>query len=665
MCGIAGILNFDNKAVDGSLIKKACDVLRHRGPDDEGYFVDGPMGLGHRRLSIIDLSDAGHQPMANEDKTLWLTFNGEIYNYSELTAQLKAAGHVFRSRTDSEVVIHAYEEWGVGCLRRFNGMWGFALWDGKTKKLLLARDRFGVKPVYFAHIDRSFYFASEIKAVLAMAPKAARLGPATLYRFLTTGILDDGPETFFLDIKSLMPAHYLVITEAGISGPERYWDFQADDALAAYDYANPEETFLDLFTDAVRLRLRSDVPVGTCLSGGLDSSSIVALASRQIDRPVSTFSAIYDDPDCDESRFIGIMNKQFSAESFPVYPKPDHLFELLPKIVWFQDTPTTAPGIYSQWHVMQEARGKVKVLLDGQGGDELLGGYWRYFDPYLITLMSTWMKTGKSEHLKLLIKSWRRISELTGRSPSRALLNLGLKRLLQRSISSRLGPMARRSLFLNRAAESRFGGLHSDFSAFAQESELKREPGRRLDTLFDTTLYNDLTRESIPALLHYEDRNSMAFSIEARTPFLDYRLVEFCLGLPFTEKIHEATTKHLMRRAMAGILPPPIADRVDKKGYPTPMARWLREDGCRQAKEILLGPEAEGRRIFNVRNMESSLKAHAEGKADLSWDIWRWLTTEIWFRQFLDKNVDQEAAPPGTGEPGKRPLRPLKMVLRD
>ncbi|MDP1808302.1 MAG: asparagine synthase (glutamine-hydrolyzing) [Actinomycetota bacterium] len=640
MCGIAGLLWFEaGRPVNINELRAMCDLMEHRGPDDEGFFVKNNIGLGHRRLSIIDLSSAAYQPMSNENGTIWLTFNGEIYNYLELIPELEAKGHKFKSHADSEIIIHAYEEYGTDCVQRFNGMWAFAVWDETKQRLFLSRDRFGVKPLHYYLNKEVICFSSEIKPILARFPELRSTNEPYLYRFLTTGVPNYNDETFFAKIKSLAPAHSMTVNKRGEYKTWKHWDYNRESVNQTYDYSAPEETFRELLKDAVRLRLRSDVPIGTCLSGGLDSSSIVALMSQEVHLPIKTFSALYADPDCDESSYVNIMNGRFNTQPFPVYPRADDLFDVLSKIVCFQNEPSAAPGLYSQWLVMQEAHGKVKVLLDGQGGDELLGGYFSYFDHYLFSLLSSWTKTRDSKFLSLFFEGKRGIRGLTGQFQLQRLTKLFLKQLLRYSMSSPLPGLANLSIALSGTAQCRYGTLHPEFADQAKANGSRPKRRRKLDSLLDTMLYDDLTVSSIPALLRYEDRNSMAFSIEARTPFLDYRLVEFCLGLPYTQKIDRATTKSILRRSLTGILPEQIVNRSDKKGYPTPFNKWLREDECRQAKEILLSSECRKRRIFDHRVLEQSLKKHAGGQLDLSWEIWRLITTELWFRQFIDQAI--------------------------
>lgn len=622
MCGIAGIWYTDGRPVDEAALRRMIAAQRHRGPDGEGYYCVGAVGLGHARLRIIDLSPAAAQPMTNEDGTLWLTYNGEIYNYLELTAELRALGHTFRSRSDSEVILHAYEQWGERCVERFNGMWAFALWDERRRVLWCSRDRFGVKPFYYLWDGQVFACASEIKALLAFQPEARRPSYPYLLHFLTSGLFDDGSETAFAPVKSLPPAHSLTLRD-GVLRLSRHWDYHPA-RRANYDYGAPEATFRDLLTDAVRLRLlRSDVPVGTCLSGGLDSSAIVALSARLIDVPVRTFSAIYEEPEANEAAYVAIVNERCRAVPHLVQPRPADFFDVLPHIVWHQDEPTAGPGLYSQWHVMQRAHGVVTVLLDGQGSDELLGGYHHFFGPYLATVLRRALRGERAAWPRLLADA-RAIAALAGRSQVLAALKPYVP-----------GPL--RMLYRTWRGTEASSDVHPELRALVGQQTIRRSYERRFADPLDDALYWSVVSTSIPGLLHYEDRNSMAFGLEARVPFLDYRLVEFCLGLPFDDKIRGATTKHLLRRALRGVVPDAVLDRRDKKGYPTPLARWLRGPLRTAVADRLLGSRLRQRGILRPEAVEQKLAAHVAGQHDYSWEIWRWLTLEAWFEQFIDR----------------------------
>jgi asparagine synthase (glutamine-hydrolysing) len=634
VCGIAGRYALDGSPAERSELETMIAAIRHRGPDASGFRVEGALGLGHARLAIIDLSPLGEQPMSNEDGTVWLVYNGEIYNYRELCEELRARGHVFRSRSDSEAIIHAYEEWGPECLSRFNGMWAFAIWDARARRLFCARDRMGVKPLYYRWDGRELLFASEIKALLAARPALREPNRAWLRHLLTTGRLDDDVETAFAGVRQLAGAHSLTLDARG-PRIARFWDYRPE-ARERYDYRRPASTLRELLEDSVRLRLRSDVPVGTCLSGGLDSSAIVGLASRHLeaihpDGRVNTFSAIYDEPEASEGRYVEIVNRAYDAIGHAVHPRGEELPEVLPKIVWHQDEPTVGPGLVSQWHVMARARGRVKVLLDGQGADELLAGYHDYLPAYLSSLVDRRSPTA----LAKLLREYRPITATAGRGLALATLRHYTPGPLQRLYRRRLDAEPSDDLHPELAAEA--GGTIDG------RADVGSRP--RFDDALSWTLYDALTRTTLPALLHYEDRNSMAFSIESRVPFLDYRLVEFCLGLPIDLKIRGGLTKLVLRRALADLLPPAVLDRRDKKGYPTPAARWFRGPARGWVREILLDERTRQRRVLDMATVERKLGLHETGARDLSWEIWRWLTTELWFRQLVDDFAPPVAAP--------------------
>lgn len=674
MCGIAGIYHRDGKPVDAGRLDRMNRVLAHRGPDDLGVWTSEGVGLAHRRLSILDLSERGHQPMHAGPAVL--VYNGEIYNYKELRPLLEAAGHRFESDTDSEVLLKAYLEWGVDCVTRFNGMWGFALWDGAQKRLFCSRDRFGVKPFYYADREGEFRFASEPKALLADDPSLRQMRPDTLMRFLAEGLVDDeGEATFYRDLRRLPPAHSLIADASGVK-VWRYWTLESSpgldgalsrasaslngaprlEALRASTLTFPEadaasvfgtpmvprmqeaaEAFRDLLVDAVRLRLRSDVPVGTCLSGGLDSGSIVSLASVLRADPMDTFSSVYPQGDCDESAFIRAIARQCGTREHEVVPPAGDLPALFPRMMWHQDEPSAAPGIYSQWKVMEAAHGHVTVLLDGQGGDEILAGYHSYFPDHLTSLASRVVTAGDSE--ERLWSEVSRIEALTGR---------GFADEARKALSR-----ARRPQWLARIGGGRPGKIKPpkfvtrDFGASAMNGNAVKDllgrtrglarmaPPRMFDDRLSQRLYNDLTLHSIPSLLRYEDRNSMAFSLESRTPFLDYRLVEFCFSLPSEFKISGAETKVVLRRAMSGLMPREVVERKDKLGFPTPVSHWFRGELRGWVESVFRDRRFLDRGIFASSEVEAVLARHVAGE-DRSWDLWRFLSTEFWARQFLD-----------------------------
>ncbi|MDH7499785.1 MAG: asparagine synthase (glutamine-hydrolyzing) [candidate division NC10 bacterium] len=652
MCGIVGIWNQGGRPVDLGALQRATARLRHRGPDDEGYLLvdrekdrviscrgrdsdpnlDLPqiedflgerfdLAFGFRRLAILDLSPTGHQPMSNEDGTLWLVLNGEIYNYLDLRQRLEARGHRFASRTDTEVLLHGYEEYGEMILEHLNGMFAFALWDGRARRLFCARDRLGIKPFYY-HLDpEALLFSSEIKALLEARPQLKSANLPYLKDFIAKGLLDHSSQTLFEGILQLPPAHFFLLAPDSFR-LQRYWNFNQKRAADRYDYLHPKETLRFLLHDAVRLQLQSDVPVGTCLSGGLDSTSIVALASRLLMHPMKSFSSLYQERGYEEREFVKIAAAAFRTESHVVEPNPHGFLPILERIVWHLDEPTGAPGIYSQWSVMQEAQGQVKVLLDGQGGDELLGGYHDYFFPYLHFLWDGFRKSKNPRHLMRMGREAFQIWSLVWEN--------------FRFMGPR--PFTGKLLTKIRARRQGYGGSSVLCAEFEKgvpwpERETQDCPAGLADPL-SRRLYWDLVRDSVPALLHYEDRNSMAFGIEARVPLLDHRIVEFCLGLSPEFKIRGDRTKLLLREGMADLLPKEIANRRDKKGYPTPLAAWLRDGLYPQVREFLLSFTPEEPAILDRNKMDKLLKEHHRGRQDLSSEILRWLTCKLWFRVF-------------------------------
>jgi asparagine synthase (glutamine-hydrolysing) len=645
MCGIAGIYSFKGNAKPEH-IKRMADSLRHRGPDDEGFLsvnselreaypltgseskVQGPriegfdkpvnLLLGHRRLSIIDLSAAGHQPMCNEDGSLWIIYNGEIYNYLELREELKPLGHQLKSQTDTEVVLHAYEEWGTDCLNRFNGMWAFCIWDSKKKRIFCARDRTGVKPFYYTFNGQRFVFASEIKALLALDDIAPKPNEQILADYLFSGLLDHTEETFFKDIYQLKPGEYLLIEDYKLT-IKSYWDIEPKEVHFSRDedYA---QRFRELFEDSIRLRLRSDVPIGTCLSGGLDSSSIVCLANqlmfdgqtvdpKLIGEKQKTFSSCFEDHAYDEREYIELVLGQTSAEKNYVFPKGEHLHQDLSKLVWYQDEPFGSTSIYAQWEVMKLAKERgVTVLLDGQGGDELLGGY----PPAFYHLLYGMVRHGRFGRFLKEVRGFRKYH---ARMSETILSHWSTSRFLKW--------MGRRVEWAEESFERKFSRNFSRPSKF--ENDL------------DNYLYHCLRSTTLPRLLHYEDRNSTAFSIEARLPFLDFRLVEYIFNLPPEQKIKEGVTKVVLRNAMKGILPEEVRNRYDKMGFVTPEDIWFSTVLKNKIYEIIDSKSFADRGYFVIDKVKEAFDDHCRGKMNMSSTIWRWVNTELWFRTFIDR----------------------------
>jgi asparagine synthase (glutamine-hydrolysing) len=627
MCGIAGFYGFNDRA----LLAKMLGVIVHRGPDDEGTFFDNNLALGNRRLSIIDIK-GGHQPIHNEDESIWIVYNGEIYNFRMLREELENAGHTFYTHSDTEVVVHAYEEYGTNCLQKFNGMFAFALWDKNNNKLFLARDRIGIKPLYYYWDSEAtiFIFASEIKAILQYTPIKRRPNERMVYEFLYAGAVDTGPDTFFDGILRLLPAHYMYVDQSGIR-IERYWELTIN---RKYDFsaAKPAdiEKFRELLIDAVRLRLMSEVPVGTCLSGGLDSTPIVCiinnlLKTEGIDPAIigerqKTFSAVYADKSIDERKYIEEVIAFTDAEKNYVFPSSKRLWADLRKLVYHMDEPFQSTSMYAQWEVMKLASKKVTVVLDGQGGDELLAGYLPYYIHYLWDIL-------RAKKLFLLLK------ELI------AGIDLILPIVIYRyvPILSKYLPKLIRKHLLARKELDITEMLDPEFVRKYQHT--RQYGGGRVGDLpsLVNRLKSDMTVATIPHLLRYEDRNSMAFSIEARVPFLDHRLVEYVFSLSPACRIKDGWTKAILRAAMKGVIPESIRSRRSKYGYATPESKWLRELST-EIRALFASNKFKFRGYFNPEAVLKNFDKFCSGKlkAQYSRVFWRIINLEIWLQVFFD-----------------------------
>ncbi len=599
MCGIAGQFALNGDAADADLVRAMAERLLHRGPDGEGSHFSGPVGLAHRRLAIIDLSDEGRQPMANEDGSLWIVFNGEIYNYRELREELLAAGHRFASATDTEVILHAYEEWGRDSLDRFNGMWAFALWDARRRELFCARDRLGVKPFYYTMAGGSFLFASEIKALLTHPAVGGRPNDRMLSTFLAWGVADHTAETMYDGIFQLPPAHAVVVSEGSVGEPRRYWDVVMNGAPRGVEDGAAAQRVRDLLTDAVRLRLRSDVPVGTCLSGGIDSSTVTALINvlLRAESPESvgdrqkTFSVCFGDPRFDESRHIDTVVAATGVASHRTTPDTEGLWEDIERLLYMQDEPFASLSIYAQYCVMRLARDEVKVVLDGQGADEQLGGYIAYQAPYI-----------------------------------RGLLRCGE---ILAALREGIGSARHHGSFFSWAAHQSL--VRSERRGLLRGSapEVLRYAGS-----LDEVLKREVVASNLPLLLHWEDRNSMAFSIEARVPFLDYRLVEYLASLPLDQKVRRGVTKYVLRRAIRGLVPDAIRCRMDKMGFVTPEEVWMKGELAPHILALFSTPEFSGRPYWDAERVLRNYREFLDGKSPYSTEIWRVACAELWLRQF-------------------------------
>ena len=612
------------------------DSIAHRGPDDEGVASHGPVALAHRRLAILDLSAAGHQPMASHDGRYTIVFNGEIYNYLELRDELRSRGSHFDSETDTEVILEAYRVWGPASVEKFNGMWGFAIHDRNAETVFFSRDRLGIKPLYYVDRGDCLVFGSEIKACLAALPEERQVHFPMVHRFLPWGALCNGDENFFRNVKTFPAAHNGVYDiNRGELRLTRYWRLDPANRPARISSAEAVESLSALIDSAVALHVRSDVPVGTCLSGGVDSSTIVGAMSRSLPGRVHTFSGLYSEPECDESQYVDLVNRHTGSMSFAVRPKPcGDLLDDLKSIVWHQDMPSAGPGLYTQFHVMRRASQEVTVLLDGQGGDELFAGYLPYFALRLQDLAKAGGLAGRLQAMGTAAQvAWHygfatvapALPTLLGRYP----VALAARFRQLRASSSSSAPL-----------------LHPALTAAVGNDAIVRQPSSSYSTGLDDTLYRHVFTDSLPALLHYEDRNSMAYSIEARVPLLDYRIVEFAFSLPDDLKIRGSWTKWVLRSAAARLLPAAVAWRRSKMGYPTPFAQWLRtgSDG-EDLRALIFSREFAQRELVTKEYLEMTWRQHQSGEADHSWFLWRCATLELWYRAFIDRWSPSPASP--------------------
>lgn len=639
MCGIAGFINKDGSVAESQKLKNMTDAIAHRGPDAEGQFCNGNIALGHRRLSIVDLSEAGRQPMESRDGRFLITFNGEIYNYKELKEELMALGAEFTNDTDTEVIVESYRAWGRECLSRFNGMWAFAIHDRKRQEIFISRDRFAVKPLYILNRDDIFMFASESKAILAAQPEENIPDLVQVYRFAgATSPENIDEHSWYANIKTFPAASYGIYNlKSNEFQVKTYWKPDLAEFKRKWiDGRDPIETFRELFDDAVKLRLRADVEIGTCLSGGLDSSAIVGCCSKRHKVTMRTFSSRYKDKSCDEGEFIDAVNRFTRSKAVPVYPdqKKITFMDAFQRINKNHDGPVAGASLYSQYSVFREVGNHVKVVLDGQGADELFAGYAGFLNPALRAESKTNSRFTMIKTLRevLLENDFIDASQLSADVGVRA---FGQDNFIRLSKKVKKEASARASqVRTGKAFTEAFSAMINDCPNFSASCKSKDEINQ---ICLDQTLVY-----SIPQLCHNEDSNSMDFSVEVRMPFLDYRIVEFALALDSSYKIHKAWQKWIIRRALKEYLPVKVQRRRNKMGYPAPFFRWLREsDEKEQFKEVIFS--FAKRNIVPMETIEAYYNAHMSGKANMEMILFRYLALELWLRTCdFDKIPAQE-----------------------
>jgi asparagine synthase (glutamine-hydrolysing) len=625
MCGIAGIVRFNPRdVVEEARLKRMRDVLRHRGPDGEGLWIDGPVGLAHRRLAIVDVA-GGQQPMSGEDDRVWITYNGEIYNHAALRPGLEAKGHHYQTRSDTETILHLYEEDSDSCVESLQGMFAFALWDRSRQRLLLARDRLGIKPLYYCVTDRELLFASEIKAILAVTSERPTVNYAALPEFLATRYLA-GDETFFQGIRKLPPGHVLTWSLEGGPRRQRYWSLPTGTDDSSAGLAQRADELRARLEATVRGYLMSDVPLGLFLSGGLDSSGLAALMAPMASDRLRTFAVGFDDAASNELPFARLAAQAVGAQHHEVVLSPDEFFRSLPRLVWHEDEPIAFPSSIALNAVAQLAHPHVKVVLTGEGADELFLGYNWYrltaWNEQLGRHYRAWtppaLRRGVRHAVSSLPRALRRYA-----SRSFLALDPGVRAVCYENFSVFSDPW-RRSLLVDRQLVDAMDPYREQLRCFEQA------PGSTLERMSHADLQTYLVE-----LLMKQDQMSMAASIESRVPFLDHELVEHVVRTPAQFKIRGLTTKAILREALRDRVPREILHRR-KLGFPVPFGRWARERFAPFIRNTILGPRARARGMLARGPLERVIAEHEAGIANHADRLWLLLNLEIWQRIFVD-----------------------------
>ena len=626
MCGISGIVFRDrDRGVNYDDLKRMCRTLIHRGPDDEGFFVKGNVGLGMRRLKVIDLA-TGHQPIANEDGSIWIIFNGEIYNYPELRRLLEQKGHIFTTRSDTETILHAYEEYGDACVTRLNGMFAFAIWDNAKEKLLLARDRLGVKPLYYFFDDRSLVFASELKAILQCREVPRTIDYEALDAFLTFEYIP-APLSIISGVNKLLPGHVLIFQNGQVS-IQQYWNLHPNRLKG--DEEDLCQALYELLKDSVRLRLISDVPLGAFLSGGIDSSSLVYLMSELTDRPVKTFSIGFDDPSYNELKYARTVAKHLATDHHELIIEPD-IVNLAFDLVTHLDEPLADVSIFPTYLVSKLARQHVTAVLSGDGGDELFAGY----DWYVANKIAAHYRRLPNAVTNRWIPWLADCIPLT--SQKKGLINK-FKRFVDGSILPESLQHFRWNSYLTQGMKETLYG--EDLKRSLEHVETSERFIAHLNSCGENdplwhNQFADIKTYLADDILTKVDRMTMANSLEARSPYLDYRVVEFAMSLPSEFRLNRFTTKYLLKRCMAAKLPDNILDRK-KEGFSIPIKNWLRRE-LRPMMEEVLSTERLKRRgpLFNAAYIEKLKSDHLRGIANYSHQLWSLMVFEIWQDEYL------------------------------
>lgn len=627
MCGIAAIIKKHNTGVNRDEIQRMNDTMVHRGPDADGIFIDQNIGLGHRRLSIVDLSDDGRQPMFSYDKRFVLIFNGEVYNYIELKEELRKEGAVFRTETDTEVVLEAYRYWGEECTKRFNGMWSIILYDSAEKQVFVSRDRFGVKPLYMFESGKEIIFASEIKCITAIRPKEKIADLTQMARYLSGQQEDTDEHTFYKNIHNFPKSSNMIYDmRRQVKKYQKYWEINVTAFQKKWQYRNPCKKLRELLEDSIRIRLRADVGVGASLSGGVDSSTIVGMICQKFHTRLHTFSSIYREKNCDEKEFIDCVNE--FADTIPHYIYPDNsqdIIQDLKDLIYYHDGPCYTASPYSGYCVYRGVGKRVKVLLDGQGADELFGGYLRFHN----------------EKLKELLHQDTFFSRLQAVSQVFAVQNeWPMYRLNNELLLRTLGVRGYRELIRKRKADPEYKAPGTKIKYVKEFQEINQENKfQQNDSIvseLDQALYLRLWYDMLPRILHDVDRNSMARSLEVRLPFLDYRLVEFSYTLPHQYKIRGKWTKYILRKSCRRYLPKKIYRRTSKMGFPAPFDKWLRDERFQNEIKAYIDAFKE-RNIADRESLEQCYAGHMSGDSNRADELFRIMSLEMWLQSEIDR----------------------------
>lgn len=631
MCGICGIYNLDGRPADKSLLHSMNNTLVHRGPDDEGYYVNagrkgrGNVGLGHRRLSIIDL-DSGKQPMGNEDGSVQVAFNGEIYNFLELRQQLQSRGHLFRTRSDTEVLVHGYEEWGVECVHRFRGMFAFAIWDEKKKILFLARDRLGIKPLYYYCDEHRIIFASELKAILEDHTVSKDLDLEAFSDYLSFGYVPC-PKTIFKSIRKLPPGHVLIRSGAGIE-VKQYWDlkFQPNAHTSMDEFC---DRIMETLEESIRLRLISDVPLGAFLSGGIDSSVVVAIMSGLIRKPVITNCIGFTKREYSELDYAQATSKLFGTDHHEYVVAPDAV-EVVNKLSWFYDEPFADSSSIPTYYVSKMTRKNVTVALSGDGGDENFAGYRRYYFDRLENIIRTFLPAPfrqyvigtlagiypKADWLPQIFRAKTFLTNIS-QDPVYGYFN-SMSHFLPEMKSSVLSPEIKRNL----RGYSSIDVFRRHYESAPSEDPLSR------------TQYVDFKTYLVDDILTKVDRASMANSLEVRVPILDHKFVELVAQIPSYLKLNGKTSKYIFKKAVNRLLPDEILNRK-KMGFSIPVGEWLKKELKPLVHDTILSKTFEERSLFDTQYVHWLYKQHVSGMRDFTQPLWVLLSFELWARRFL------------------------------